>query len=142
MATPQDAELILKLYEIRTEPVLREARKFVGSFNPATFDELAALQRDGGSQNNAYWRQALSYWDMAGAMVMRGAIDSDLFLDCNGENLFYYAKFSPFHQQYRETFGQPFMRQTAALIEKFPAYKARYEAALARMEAGRKRAAS
>ena len=132
----------MKLYEIRTEPVLREARKFVGSFNPATFDELAALQRDGGSQNNAYWRQALSYWEMASAMVLRGAIDAELFLDCNGENFFYYAKFSAFHEQYQQTFGQPFMRQTAELIEKFPRAKGRYEATVARMEAGRKRAAS
>jgi len=134
MATPQDAELILKLYELRTEPVLREARKFVGSFNPATFEELAAVQRESGTDRNAYWRQALSYWDMACAMVLRGAVDADLFLDCNGENIFYYAKFSPFHQQYQETFGHSFMRQTAALIEKYPAAQARYTNMLKRFQ--------
>jgi hypothetical protein len=134
MATSQDAELILKLYELRTEPTMREARKFVGNFNPATFEEFIAVQRDAGSQNNAYWRQALSYWDMAVAMVMRGAIDADLFLDCNAENIFYYAKFSPFHKQYQETIGQPFMRQTAALIEKYPAAQARYANMLKRFQ--------
>lgn len=127
MATPQDAELILKLYELRTEPVLREARKFVGGFNPATFEEFIAVLRDGSSQNNAYWRQAFSYWDMACAMVLRGAIDPDLFLDCNGENIFYYAKFSAYHKQYEEAMGHPFMRRTAELIEKYPAAKARFE---------------
>jgi hypothetical protein len=98
----------------------------MGSFNPTTFEEFIAVQREAGSDRNAYWRQALSYWDMASAMVLRGAIDADLFFDCNGENIFYYAKFSAFHQQYQETTGQPFMRQTAALIEKYPAAQARY----------------
>jgi hypothetical protein len=126
MATAHDAEIILKLYELRTESVLREARKFMGSFNPATFEEFIAVGREAGSDRNAYWRQTLSYWDMACAMVLRGAIDADLFLDCNGEMIFYYAKFSQFHQQYQETTGQPFMRHTAALIEKYPAAQSRY----------------
>ncbi len=95
MATPQDAELILKLYELRTEATMREARKFVGTFNPATIDELLTLQRDGALQNNAYWRQALSYWDMAASFVLRGALDDELFADCCGEALFFYGKFSP-----------------------------------------------
>ncbi len=50
MATPQDAELILKLYELRTEATMREARKFLSrGFNAASFDELLALHRDAGS---------------------------------------------------------------------------------------------
>jgi hypothetical protein len=133
MATAQDAELILKLYELRTEATMREARKFVGSFNPASFDELAVVQRDAGSTNNAYWRQALSYWDMAAALVLHGALDGELFIAANGESIFYYAKFTPFLEEYQKTFGQPFMRQTAMLIEKIPAAKARYEGTLARM---------
>lgn len=134
MATPQDAELILKLYELRTEPVLREARKFLASFNPATVDELLALQRDSGSQNNAYWRQATSYWDMAAAFVNRGALDADLFADTCPEALFFYAKFLPFHQAYQQATGQPFMRQVAAAIDHNPSIKARYEIFVSRFQ--------
>jgi len=126
LATPQDAELILKLYELRTEATLREARRFVAAFNPATIDELLALQRDGRSQNNAYWRQATSYWEMAASLVNRGALDDELFSDNCGEALFYYAKFSPLHDAYKQATGQPFMRNVAALIEKSPAVAARY----------------
>ena len=126
MATAQDAELILKLYELRTEPVLREARKFVATFNPTTIDELLTLQRDAASQNNAYWRQATSYWEMAASFVLRGALDAELFADCCPEALFYYAKFSALHDAYKEATGQPFMRQTGTLIEKFPAIAERY----------------
>ena len=138
MATSADAELILKLYELRTEPTMREARKFVGGFNPASFEELAALQRDAGSVNNAYWRQVLSYWDMAAALVLHGTLDADLFADCNGENVFFYAKFTPFLEEWKATFGMPFMGRTAKLIETIPALGARYAATLARMEAAKK----
>ena len=138
MATAQDAELILKLYELRREPTMREARNFVAGFNPDSFEELVALQRDMGSQKNAYWRQATSYWEMAGALVLRGAIDADLFNDCNGENVFYYAKFTPFLEQYQQTFGMPFMKNTAELIAKYPALQTRYKGVLARMAAAKK----
>ena len=133
MATADDAKLILQLYELRTEKTMREARKFVGGFNPASFEELLALHRDSGSTNNAYWRQVLSYWEMAAALVLHGALDGDLFVAANGEPFFYYAKFTPFLEDFRKTIGMPFMWQTAALIEKVPAAKARYEASLARM---------
>ena len=112
---------------------MREARKFVGGFRPESFDVLAALQRDAGSTNNAYWRQVISYWEMAAALVLHGALDGELFVAANGESIFYYTKFTPFLEEYQKTFGQPFMRNTAALIEKVPAAKARYEASLARM---------
>lgn len=134
MATAQDAELILKLYELRTEATMREARKFVATFNPATIDELLTLQRDSSSQNNAYWRQATSYWEMAAAFVMRGALDDELFADCCAEALFFYAKFSALHDAYKEATGQPFMRHTGLLVEKSPAVGARYDMFLKRFQ--------
>lgn len=140
MATATDAEIILKLYELRTEEKMRVARAFVASFNPASFEDLAHLQRDAGSERNAYWRQVLSYWEMAAAFVLRGAVDAELFLDCNGENFFYYAKFTPYLEQWKQTFGQPFMSKTAMLIEKYPAMQERYTMMLARIEAGKKQA--
>lgn len=141
MASSSDAEIILKLYELRTESTMRAARNFVGSFHPESFDELAALQRDVGSENNAYWRQVLSYWEMAAAFILHDALDADLFLDTNGENLFYYAKFTPFLEQWRSAFGQPFMKNTAKLIESYPRMQERYTMTLARMEAQRKQTA-
>lgn len=134
MATPQDAELILKLYELRTEATMRDARKFVAGFSPATIDELLKLQRDSASQENAYWRQATSYWDMAAAFVNRGALDAELFADCCPEALFYYAKFSHLHQAYQEAMGQPFMRQVGAAIETHPVIQARYAIFLKRFQ--------
>ena len=86
MATAADAELILKLYELRQEETLRKARKFmVFEFNPKNLEELRAVSRDTKSEFNPYWRQAMSFWEMAASLVLRGAIDPDLFFDSSGE---------------------------------------------------------
>ena len=130
MATTADAELILRLYEIRREETLRKARKFLTfDFDPKNVEELRAVSRARGTQENAYWRQGMSYWEMAASLVLRGAVDPDLFLDSNVEGILLYAKYHHFHKD-TEAQNGPFMRNTAALIEKYPQAKARYEAIL------------
>src|SRR5580692_6634794 len=131
MATAADAELILRLYELRREDVLRKARRFlVFEFNPKTVEELRVVSRDTRSELNPYWRQAMSYWEMAASFVLRGALDPDLFLDSSVEGILIYAKFHHFHEETEKESGNPFMGQTAALIAKFPAARERYEAFL------------
>ncbi|HMG03538.1 MAG TPA: hypothetical protein VK596_10420 [Edaphobacter sp.] len=121
MATAADAELVLKLYEMRREGTLRKSRRFmVFDFQPKTLEELRAVSRDVGSQNNAAWRQVLGYWEMSASLVLRGALDADLFLDSNGEGILIYAKFHHFHVESEKQSGNPFMRHTAALIERYP----------------------
>jgi hypothetical protein len=133
MATAADAELILRLYELRREEALRNARRFmVFDFQPKTLEELRAVSRDVKSKYNPAWRQVLSYWEMAASMVLRGAVDPDLFLDTNGEGILIYAKFHHFHAETEKQSGNLFMGQTAALIEKYPVAKARYEGFLKR----------
>jgi len=128
MATAADADLVLKLYELRQEETLRKARRFlVFEFNPTTVEELRVVSRDTKSEHNPYWRQAMSFWEMAASMVLRGALDPDLFLDTCVEGILIYAKFHHFHAETEKQSGNPFMGQTAALIEKYPAAKARYE---------------
>src|ERR1700689_3656564 len=99
-------------------------------FRPKTLEELRAVSRDVTANENAYWRQALSYWEMAASFVLRGAVDADLFLDSNGEGILLYAKFHHFHAETEKESGNPFMGQTASLIAKYPAAKARYVAFL------------
>ena len=142
MATSTDADLILKLYELRTEATMRQAREFVGSFQPASFAELAAVQRGSGTEQNAFWRQAISYWEMAAAFILHGVLDPDLFLDTNGENFYFYAKYTPFFEEYALAFGHPFMPKTTKMLEKFPAMQERYTMMLVQMEARRKQQGS
>jgi len=133
MATTSDAEVVMRLYELRREETLRKARHFmVFEFNPKTLEELRAVSRDVMAQENVYWRQALSYWEMAASFVMHGAVDPDLYLDCTGEGILLYAKFHHFHAETEKESGSPFMRHTAAMIDKYPGAKALHEMFLKR----------
>ena len=128
MATPADAEVVMRIYDLRREDTLRKARHFmVFEFQPKTLDELRAVSRDMTATDNAAWRQVLSYWEMAASLVLRGAVDPDLFLDSNGEGILVYAKFHHFHAETEKESGNIFMKQTAELIARYPAAKALYE---------------
>lgn len=125
MATTADAELILKLYDIRREEVMRKARAFVAFEMPCTTtDDILKVQRAPGTQENAYWRQVVSFWEMASSFVLRGAVDPDLFLDSTGEGIFIYTKF---HRLYKEATGVDFMPKTAEMVAKFPAAEAHHQ---------------
>ncbi|MDE1177738.1 MAG: hypothetical protein PW789_14225 [Edaphobacter sp.] len=122
MASTADGELILKLYEMRREEQMRKARRFmIFDFQPKSLEELRAVSRDLNSPHNAAWRQITSYWEMAHGLVLHGALDADLFLDTTGEGILIYAKFHYFHVETEKQSGNPFMRNTAALIAKYPA---------------------
>ncbi len=128
MATAADAEIVMRLYELRREDTLRKARHFmVFGFNPKTHEELRAVSRDMTSTENAAWRQTLSYWEMAASLVLRGTVDPDVFLDSNGEGVLVYAKFHHFHAETEKESGNIFMKQTAELIATYPAAKALYD---------------
>jgi hypothetical protein len=117
-STPQDAELILKLYELRRESVMREARAFIAQFSPKSVEDLMAVAMAGGTKENAYVRQVTGYWEMAASLVNRGAINRELALDNYGELFFVYAKLAPYIEAFREKMGSPmFCRHMQQLVE-------------------------
>ena len=135
MATAADAGIVLELYKLRQETTLRAARQFMAmEFWPKDLEELRAVSRNPASDKNAYWRQVMSYWEMAASLVLRGAVDPDLFLDSQGEGIFLYAKFHHWHAVTEKESGNIFMKNTAALIEKYPGAKAAYEAILKNLQ--------
>jgi len=144
-ATPEDATLILRLYELRTDATMRKARAWVvGEFWPQTPDELASLTSNFGSQENAYFRQVISYWDMAVSFVARGALNADLFADSASELFFICAKLLPHVSKVREN-NPLFMTQMEAFVNSSKAYQARVAAAeknIARLMATRAAKAS
>jgi hypothetical protein len=116
MPTPfESATLNLKLFDLRREPVLREARQwFLADFNPESFDELAALA---GGPRNASWRMVLGYWDMAASLVTAGAIEAEAFRAAHGEIFLTFAKVYPFLSELRTAAGEPaFCRHIEAVV--------------------------
>ncbi len=145
LASPADADIILKLYDLRREAVLREARKWVlGEFWPTTVEEYLAVVGNSAHPQNPYVRQVNSYWEMAAAFVLHGAVSADLFIDCNQEGLFLLAKYSPFLENMLKR-NPHFMSKTIELVNRYQAARARYDMAcknVQNMLAARQKAAS
>jgi hypothetical protein len=137
LATPADAEIILKLYELRTEAEMRKARAWMtGEFWPANADEFFAVASNPGDPHNAWLRQVLTYWEMAAALVLHGAVSAELFVDCNSEGFFLLAKLEPILEGIRER-NPGFMIKTTEMVGRFSAAAQRYEAVLKNVEARR-----
>jgi hypothetical protein len=117
MSKQEEAALILQLYDLRREETMRKARSFMGSFHPTSMQDIMALAT---GENNAYMRMVMSYWDMAASLVNNGAIDPQMFNDANGEHFFYYAKFEPFLEEMRATFGLQMWTHLEKLVMSAP----------------------
>jgi len=103
MSKTESAELILKLYDLRREEKMREARSWMLSFFPeSAADILQALIR---AETSAYYRMVTSYWDMAASLVNHGAIDEEMFADAHGEHIVVFSKIEPFLPELREATG-------------------------------------
>jgi hypothetical protein len=134
MATPADADIILKLYDLRREEVMRKARHYVGmEFWPTTVEEFKEIHKPT-NPNNVYWRQVISFWEGMAQLPLHGAVDKDLYLDTQGESLFLRAKFGELSQ---EATGNVFMPNTLKLIESSHQVKAQFEGMVKSMNARR-----
>jgi hypothetical protein len=98
----KDAMLVLKLYELRRDEKLREARDwFASQFFPESIDDFKAVFAPG-NPHNAHFRMVVSYWDMAASFAVSGALDPYLLLESSGEMCLVWAKLEKFIEQIRE----------------------------------------
>jgi hypothetical protein len=104
MSKQADADLILKLYDLRREATMREARNWFFTFNPTTVNEYMETMF---GEHSGHLRMVISYWDMAASLVNNGAIDEQLFNDANGEHLFVFAKIEPILEDMRKLMDAP-----------------------------------
>jgi len=105
MSKVESADLILKLYDLRREEMMRKARNWMFTFNPKSAQDYMTTMMD--PEVGGYLRMVSSYWDMAAAMVNHGAIDADMFNDTAGEHMMTFAKIEPFLAELREMFQEP-----------------------------------
>lgn len=118
MSKQEDATLILSLYKLRREPVMREARNWFFSFNPTSAGEYMEAMM---GEHSGHLRMVISYWDMAASLVNNGALDEQMFNDANGEHLFIFAKIEPILEDLRQTWNQPDMlKHFETLVRRIP----------------------
>jgi hypothetical protein len=106
-ATAEDAQIIMKLYDLRREPEMRKARHWYAGWWPVSADEILQVINSFGTQENAWFRQVNGYWDMAASFVLRGVVNEELFFDSAGEMWFTLAKLQPFLQEVRQKANIP-----------------------------------
>ena len=138
-STPyESATLLLRLYELRREPTMREARTwFAREFNPSSIDDVVQALM---GPNSGHFRMVTSYWDMAASFVLNGAIDEQMFNDANGEQIGVFAKMEPFLNDYRGRMGNPkYLAQLEQIVMRRPGAK---ESLAAMREWFRQRAAA
>jgi hypothetical protein len=118
MGKYEDADLILKLYDLRREATMREARNWFFTFNPTNVAEYMEAMM---GPNSSYLRMVVSYWDMACTLVNHGAIDEAMFNEANGEHLFVFAKIEPILADMRQQWNAPDMlKNYEALVRRVP----------------------
>ena len=109
-ATAADAQLILKLYDLRREAELRKARHWwVVTFSPQSADDFMKVSGAFGTPENNWMRQVLGYWGMASSLVHHGALNREMFLEPSfcGEMVLIYVKVKPFLKELREKMKNP-----------------------------------
>lgn len=119
MSKAESADLILKLYDLRREPKMREARNWIFGFTPTSVDDYFKTMMD--PEVGGLLRMVVSYWDMAAALVNHGAIDAEMFNDTAGEHIFVYAKLEPILAELRERFqSQDILKNLEKVINDDP----------------------
>lgn len=102
-ATAADGQIICQLYDLRRDDEMRKARHFLSAeFWPRSSEDILRVLRAFPSQENSWLGQVTTYWEMAAALVLRGALHEGLFFDCSGEMYCMFAKFKPFLPALRE----------------------------------------
>jgi hypothetical protein len=101
----ESADLLMKLYDLRREATMREARTwFFMEFNPKSVDDLVGALM---GPHSGHFRMVTSYWDMAASFVSNDAIDEKMFNEVNGEQVGVFAKIEPFLAEYRVKMNIP-----------------------------------
>ncbi len=115
MSKYEDANLVLKLYELRRESVMRQARDwYAWHFFPQTMEEYTAIMM---GENGALARMVTSYWETAAALVNHGAIDKDLFAETNGEMFGAFSKVELLIPELRAAYGPHFLVNLEKLVD-------------------------
>jgi hypothetical protein len=133
MSKHEEAELILKLYDLRREETMRQARDwYFREFNPQSLADIGSALF---GEHSGHLRMVMTYWDMAAALVNHGAISIEMFNDTNGEHFGVFGKLEPLLADMRATYGPHSLANLEKLVDATPGGRERAAAMRERMKA-------
>ena len=107
--TYDDANLILRLYEMRREERMRKARAwFTSQFRVSTWEELQKLAPTG-SEENASYRMVVTYWDMVASFISSGVLHRELFFQSGRELLVVWERIRDVLPHVRQQYKDPYL---------------------------------
>ena len=121
-----DADLVLKLYDLRREKEMRKARNFIGGFEPKSIDDVKAIS-SWKHKENAHFRQVMTYWGMVADFTIRGLLHPEMFAAHCGEALFIWSKFEDLLPQIRAEINPMFLMAIEGVVKANPAVAQRVE---------------
>ncbi|MCH7564054.1 MAG: hypothetical protein IH968_09535 [Gemmatimonadetes bacterium] len=120
MATPyESAELILRLYDLRREAKMREARDwYTLQFHPSSAQDVKDIVH---GEHGVNVRMVLGYWETAASLVVHDAISPEMFHDTGGEALGVFCKVEHLLDDLRELVGTPdYLKNLRKLADGWP----------------------
>lgn len=132
--TPADAQVVLQVYDLRREPVMRQSRQAMIEWSPRSFDDLLAISRFG-AEHNAAFRQVSSYFEMVYGLARQGAVHAELLAEACGEGLLLFTKVHPYLERFREEVSPTAFRNAEWISEHTEFGRQRFALFQARMAA-------
>jgi hypothetical protein len=121
--TYDDANLILRLYEMRREKRMRQARAwFTAKCKVKSYDELIQLA-PGGSEENASLRMVTTYWDLVASFMTSGVLNKELFFQSGRELLLVWERVRDYLPSMREAYKDPnYLKHLDTIGKEYAAY--------------------
>ncbi len=117
--TAAQAELLLRVYDLRREARLRAGRDwFANNFAPKTMAEMQHLIPPG-SDENAYLRMVVTYWETVCALLNHGLLHEDLFFETSGEQYMVWVRLEPIVGDMRKMFSRYAFSHLEAAAKKY-----------------------
>jgi len=133
MSIQDEAGLILRLYELRREATMRQAREwYFREFHPQSLEDFS---KELFSEHSGHLRMVITYWDLAATLVNHGAIGVEVFTDANTEHIGVFAKIEPILNEMRGMYAPEFVRNLEKLIDATPNGRKRSAEARERLRA-------
>jgi hypothetical protein len=125
MASPtyEQAQLQLKLYDLRREPRLRQARDwYFQNYWADTLDEAMRVAPMG-TEAGTFFMMVVSYWDQACAYLNYGLLHEDLFFETGGEFFGVWERLKPTIAEGRKRWSNPlFLAHLEKAANRFEAW--------------------
>jgi len=126
-ATYEQGNLQIKLFDLRREAKLRQARDWFQKNYIANSFQEAMKVAPMGTEAGAFFMMVVSYWEQVAAYLNHGLLHEDLLFETTGEFFFVWERVKPSIAEGRKVFSNPqFVSNLEKMAAKYEAWANRH----------------